>query len=284
MAEFLDEIIMVMKRMYGKEISVYDDDFLMKSIERRLNETGTGTLSEYSALLRSSEYEAECFFYSLHIYFSRFFRNPLTFAILEQNLFPDIISGKREGGEIRIWSAGCSNGQEAYSMAMILSDLAESGAKNIRYRIFATDIREEAISAGKSGVYEESAIQDIKKKYLDKYFVRNGEDYSIVPEIKQHVSFSNYDLLDMSTSNLPESIYGDFDVVVCSNVLIYYKAEIQRIIIRKLQQATALYGYLITGESEISLVGNVARMMTLSVQTAIFQNCGKRQDYGRRQD
>lgn len=276
MDEALSKITTLMKHIYGKDISVYDDVFLRKTIERRLIETTKATIDEYLCCLEKDSYEAKTLYSYLQISFSQFFRDNVTFAALEQSILPGIIANKRNGNEIRIWSAGCANGQEAYSIAMLLSDIATSRGKEISFRIFATDISQEALSFGKAGTYDESMILEVKKKHLKKYFIKQDKNYTVTPELRKHVNFSTYDLLDQSTANLPDSIYGDFDIVMCSNVLIYYKANVQKDVIKKLRTATSPMGFLVTGESEKSLIQDVTKMEMITISTAVFQNTKRR--------
>lgn len=266
------KIIAVLKQIYGRDLSVYDETFLQKSIGRRCLEIGAPNTAEYTQCLEKDPREAENLWYSLQISFSQFFRDSVTFAVLEQSIFPDIIANKCNGSEIRIWSAGCANGQEAYSIAILLSDIANTCGKEIHFRIFATDISQEALSFGSAGVYDKNMILEVKTKYLNKYFNKQGKYYTIVPELRQRINFSIYDLLDLSMANPPESIYGGFDIVLCSNVLIYYKKEIQLYVIKKLLQAVSPMGYLVTGESEKILVKDTTKMDMVYTLAPVFQN------------
>lgn len=207
----------------------------------------------------------------IKISYSEFFRETIAYAILEQVILPQIVKKKRVEREIRIWSAGCANGQEAYSMAILLSDLIESSGRNIRFRIFATDISEEALINGRAGVFSENAVQNVKVKHLNKYFIKEGKSYTVIPKLKQYIHFANYDLLDRSTINLPESIYGDFDIVICGNVLIYYKEDAQKAIINKLLLAMAEDGYLVVGETEKFLVENATKLQVVNPNTSVFK-------------
>lgn len=268
----LQKLTTIMKRQYGKDVSVYDQTFLTRTLDKRCRAAGAKDISQYLSHVLSDALEADALYNSLHITYSQFFREPLTFAILEQSILPAIIAGKNEGGEIRIWSAGCSGGQEAFSVAMLISDLAQSCEKEIRYRIFATDIGEEPLAAGRAAVYNQSAVEEVREKHLQKYFVKQGNSYSVIPQLRSQVSFSYYDLLDKSTANPPDSIFGDFDIILCCNVLIYYTFELQRYVIQKLKQSLSQRGYLITGEAERSLVEQVSKLPMLGTPSAIFHD------------
>lgn len=277
MNEELNKIVRFMKQAYCRDISIYAESFLLKALERRYTTTGVNNAAEYCIYLEKNNMEVDVFYNSLHITYSKFFRDSLTFALMEQSILPNLISQKSDGDQIRIWSAGCSNGQEVYSMAILLSDLVEISGKKINLRIFATDISEEALATGRAGVYDQTEVQDVKLKHLNKYFTKQEKTYTIVPQLRQCIDFSVHDLLDLSTVNPPKSIYGDFDIVMCSNLLIYYKFDLQLFIIKKLQQAMSTIGYLVTGESEKTLVENASKLQMMGTPTAVFKNNRRRE-------
>ena len=272
MDEILSKTIMVMGRVHAKDISIYDEDFLMKSLKRRQAATKEKNIASYCRYLEESSSEAAEFFNSLHIVFSRFFRDPLTFALLEQRIIPGIISSKPDGAEIRVWSAGCALGQEAYSIAMLLDELISTGKKALRYRIFATDISGSALASAENGVFDPYNIQNLKVRQLQKYFITQDKDYTVVPQLKRNISFSYYDLLNLSSANPPESIFGDFDLVFCCNLLLYYKPEQRLLIINKLKKSMSGQGFLIVGETERTIAENTGNMKPYSSPSAAFQN------------
>jgi chemotaxis methyl-accepting protein methylase len=179
---------------------------------------------------------------------------------------------KSDKGELRIWSAGCSTGQEAYSIAMLIENLNSREQKKVRYRIIATDVSESALIKAKTGEYNEKEIQKIRVKDLNEFFVRFGETYKVSPQLKQHVSFSTYDLLDNLSSSPQESIFGNFDLIICSNVLFYYKLKYQQFIIKKLVGVMDEKGYLITGEAEKYNVEKSRYLNLVSTSSTIFQS------------
>jgi len=271
MNEELNEIIRVMNQRHGRDISMYDESFLLKSLGKRWVATGSKTAGEYCRYLEENSTEAHGFYSSLNINYSDFFRNPLTFALLEQWIFPKLISQKASGGEIRVWSAGCSTGQEPYSIAMLLDKLTIAGGKMIRFRIFATDTSQSALALAREGVYAKDGVQNLKLKEINSYFTVQGETYTMTSRLRDCVNFSTYDLLDQSSANPPDSIYGDFDIVFCSNLLFYYKADIRHFILQKVQQSVSPLGYLVTGEAERALVEKNDRLKMVAPPAAIFQ-------------
>lgn len=269
--EELNLVIQLMSQTYGRDISMYDESFLEKSIEKRWSAVGVKTYSAYLEYLSQNSIEGEALYSSLNNTFSEFFRNPLVFALMEQLIIPKIIEEKSEGKEIRVWSAGCSAGQEAYSLAILLDHQGVSVKKNIRFRVFATDISQGALAAAQKGVYEAGTVQNVRLKHLEEYFTKHGQSYRISSRLKEYVSFSIYDLLDKKSANPWESIYGDFDLVFCSNLLFYYRPEFRKFILEKVIRSTALNGYLVTGEAERAYVEKIGGLIVLAPPASVFQ-------------
>lgn len=264
------ELIRIMKEIYKKDLTIYDDAFLIKSLERRMAGIKLSE-AEYPLYLQQNRLEADLLMASFQITYSQFFRNALTFAVLEKLILPQLFSQKPENGEIRVWSAGCSTGQEAYSIGILLEEGIKSVAKPRRFRIFATDLSPEALSVARVGLYDGDDIANIRIKQLKNYFKKQGDAYAIGPELKEKIDFSEYDLLDSHSSNPPDSIFGDFDIIFCCNLLFYYRADVRRSIIRKLKRSLAKGGYLVTGEAESIFMAKDQDLKMLSSSVPIFQ-------------
>jgi chemotaxis methyl-accepting protein methylase len=148
----------------------------------------------------------------------------------------------------------CSCGQEAYSLAMILEDFIKLSRRDIKYRIFATDIEQRRINDSVRGVYSASSLNNVTQRQLNEWFNYNGQQYEIKPELKRNISFSVFDLLSEAHLSPPESIFGDFDIVVCSNVLFYYSTEARNLILKKISKVLKNNGLLIMGETETEII------------------------------
>jgi len=137
---------------------MYDESFLRKCVETRRGKTACASNGDYLAHLSGNEEEADVLLRSLTITYSKFFRNPLTYSYLEQSVLPTLIEKRsREGRlELRIWSAGCAAGQEAYSLAILLEDLGEKRRSEIPFHICATDTSAQDLDAGRKGMYSRS--------------------------------------------------------------------------------------------------------------------------------
>jgi chemotaxis protein methyltransferase CheR len=267
----IQEIIQVIHKTHGFDVSIYDETFLQKSIINRSKATGWDGLSDYLLFLSANRLEAEILFKSLSITYTDFFRNALAFANLEHWILPKLLKDKSPGSEIRVWSAGCASGQETYSIAMLLSKLHHPQGLNVNYRILGTDISQISLVQAIRGEYKEEAMQNIPLKHIKEFFTQNGDTYKIIPKLKQHISFSTYDLLDSQSNNPPESIFGDYDLIFCSNLLYYYRPEQQLFILRKIFRALAEQGYLILGETERYIMKKTSGLQMVAQPATIYQ-------------
>jgi len=265
------EVIQIILQTEHHDISKYDDAFLMQSLKRRLELTQQSDFSAYLDTLVLDETERTAFLDSLKNHYTEFFRSGLVFSYLEHRILPALVSQLTPNRELRIWSAGCSTGQEPYSLAILLENLAEKYREPFRYRIIATDLSQDALNAAVDGVYCQDAVQNLRLKDLTSYFERAYDSYAVSDRLKKHVSFSRYDLFDPSSANPQESIFGNFDLVMCSNVLLYYNELAQQFILKKLINSMVIDGYLITGEAERSAVKKCTGICAVSPPNPIFK-------------
>ena len=247
-----NDIVELLKRSHGIDISMYDDSFVAKSLGNRRSINGNLSLSEYYLLLKTNWKEGFSFLDSLHIAYSEFFRNPLAFALLEQVILPLLWAKKKKekGNELRIWSAACASGQESYSIAILLHEMKENSTEKINFRIFATDNNQVEVEKAQEGTFSTGSLKKVTLKRIQTYFVQHGETYAITDLLKKYIDFSCFDLLLDQRACPTPSIYGNFDLVLCSNLLFYYKPEFRERILEKIGNTLAPGAYLITGETE----------------------------------
>jgi len=272
MKETSNTITELLLKTQGIDLSKYEGTFLNKSVQKRMSETFCQSEDAYYTYLEQSHIESEIFLNSLQISYTEFFRNTLTFAVLEKLLIPSIVLSKAKSNrnEIRIWSAACAAGQETYSLAMLFKEYSTFHDEKINFRIFATDQSEIQIEEAKSGEYPESALNSLNLRRVNQWFTKQGDIYCVEPGIKEHIEFSVFDLLSDQFSCPPTSIFGDFDLIVCANLLFYYKPEYQQKIIQKAINCLSENGYLITGETERDILLK-SGMHEVYPQTGIFQ-------------
>ncbi len=239
----------------GMDVSKYDESFLEKVAGIRISATGCPSEEAYAVLLDASPEERQTLTESIRISYSEFFRNPLTFAVLERIIMPSLALRNKKAGqkEIRIWSAACAAGQEPYSIAMLLEEM-NSFNEGSDYRIFATDADTIQVIRAKTGIYQADALLNLTMRRVNNWFTKEGKVYEVKPQLKKQVDFSIFDLFSEQFSAPPASIFGDFHLVFCSNLLFYYKPGYRDLILRKMENSLANGGYLVTGEAERDLV------------------------------
>ena len=191
------QITELLLKTHSVDISKFDETFLEKIIRKRITETHCNSEATYCTLLEQNEKEATVFFDSLFINYSEFFRNSLTFSVLEKIILPTLISKKTKTKrkEIRIWSAACATGQETYSLAMLLKEYRNGDGEEIYFRIFATDYCETEINQAQKGVYSIEALNNLSLKRINQWFTKNGDSYSVKPELMENIDFSVFYLL-----------------------------------------------------------------------------------------
>jgi chemotaxis protein methyltransferase CheR len=251
----MQAIIDYVQENYGRNLNSFSDSFLRKTVNQRITETGSVNLGGYLEYLRSTGMEVEKLTDSLNLSYSLFFRSMVDFSILERVIFPLLLSRNQISGKsVRIWSAACAEGQEPYSVAMITDDLIQAQFPGSSSMILATDISEIALGRARKGEYATNSVQNVKLSYIMRYFTNSGRLYLLNENVKKKVEFTTYDLLDPVTSSPPSGIFGGFDIIICCNLLIYYKAEFQKAILKKVYGALSDGGYLIVDESEKSII------------------------------
>lgn len=268
----MENIIRFMHDKYTLNVSIYDASFLEKTIASRMFFSSCNSTSDYLILLNKMHTEVTMLIESLTNSYSEFFRNPLTFALLKQIIYPKVFEKKETNhhSEVRIWSAGCAAGQEAYSLAMLADEFISEHSASKSFRIFATDISTKHLEDAKRGIYDQKSIQNTIQGFINSYFTVKGQSYSVSEKVKKYIDFSQYDLLDSLTNAPPSSIFGGFDIIMCSNVLFYYQSDIQKMILDKLSRSLNSGGFLLTGEAEIAIVKRDRSFKQFSTLSTIF--------------
>lgn len=245
-------IIDFLKKARGYDYSGHHPTMLMRRMGVRMGETNSPDIGSYEKFLHNNPEEIDNLIDALTITVSNFFRNPFTFEFIEKQIIPSIIFSKTKLNEhsLRIWSAGCATGEEPYSMAILLREYLTHESVNFALSIFATDLDKKNLIQAKKGIFDAASMQEVKLKILNKYFKLESDLYKLQPAIKQMVNFSQYNLLNEENYAPPESVFGNFDIILCRNVLIYYQAHYQEKIFNKLYRSLSPGGYLVLGEAE----------------------------------
>ncbi len=266
----LAQIIALMREAHGHDLALFDEAFLAKSLQRRLDGAGLIGWPAYLDRLAQDSAEAQALFASLSIGYSEFFRDPLAFAVLEEVILPGLLQQSGQAG-LRVWSAGCAAGQEAGSIAILLDEQNAERGQPLPFRIFATDRVEAVLAEAREGIYDAASVQQLRLKHLHKYFTVAGDTYRISPALKARVDFSVFDLLAQGTSSPVAAIYGDFDLVFCCNLLFYYRPEVRQRILDKIVRALRPGGYCVTGAAEREIVARQTGLHAVAPPAAVFQ-------------
>lgn len=260
---------------YEIDISIFDDQYILKTIESSLNKFNIETIDGFIEFLNSKEDRFLEFYNSFLNGYSLFFREDLTYSLLYSIVLPELIDNLKNDEELRIWSVGCSKGQEPYSIAILCEALKLKFAHNFNYRIFATDVSKSALYKAEAGVYSIGDLINTKYKYLNMYFTKISDAYHINNEIKKHVYFSEYNVVTSKSKYPPESIFGNLDIVICNNLLIYYNNEVKEDIVEKLFSSVRLDGYFITSETEIEYAAGITKAKSALYPSSILKKSEK---------
>ena len=248
----LESILDFLMEKRGFDFSGYRPAMLARRIGKRLTTTACKDFCEYLSCLKENPAELDNLLDVITINVSRFFRDTLTFELIADRILPAVILEKArlKDHSLRIWSAGCARGEEPYSLAILIHELLEKEDVAMNLHLFATDIDCGALADAEKALYPLGSVENIKHRLLMKYFAVEGACFRLIPDIQKRVTFSLYDMLDKKHRVPPESVFGNFDLVLCRNLLIYFSIEYQEIIFAKLYHSLASNGILVLGEAE----------------------------------
>jgi len=219
--DLLQKIFLQLRAQTRHDFSGYKPSTLQRRIERRMAIHRVETLADYVTYLQQKPEEVQILFRELLIGVTRFFRDPEAFDSIRDEVIPHLFEGRSPGDTVRVWAPGCSTGEEAYSLAMLLSEYMRNRVGEVNVSIFATDIDTVAIDNARAGAYPANIIADVSPERLDRYFQRDGNTYTVKRALRDMVIFSEQDvILDPPFSHM--------DLICCRNVLIYLGAELQK--------------------------------------------------------
>ena len=241
----LKKIFILLRAQTGHDFSQYKPSTVNRRIERRLAVHRIKTTDEYVKYLQQTPAEAQALFRDLLIGVTNFFRDPEAFKALEEEVIPKLFASKPADGVIRIWSPGCSTGEEAYSIAMLMQEHMQSRKQSTMVQIFATDIDSQAIATARIGVYPASIVADVSPERLARFFTAEpgGGAYRIHKSIRDMLVFSEQDAIK-------DPPFSKLDLVSCRNLLIYLGLDLQKKLLLLFHYALNPGGILFLGTSE----------------------------------
>ena len=220
---------------YNIDLSAYKSNQLHRRILSLMSRVEANTVDEYINLLKKDPAQKQRFLDFITINVTEFFRNPEIFDELAKKVKSEL----NYNSGLKVWSAACSIGAEPYSLAMIMDDLNPKG----NHKIVATDIDNTILQRAKMGEYVYSEVKNVPKKYLEKYFLVKGDKYCITPGVKKIVEFKKHDLI-------LDNYEGNFDLIVCRNVVIYFNQDTKDKIYKKFSDSLKKGGLLFVGATE----------------------------------
>jgi two-component system CheB/CheR fusion protein len=223
----------------------YKSSTILRRISRRMAVTHHSTIRDYADYVRTHPDEIRELVKAFLVKVTGFFRDPEAFDFLRRTVIAELIERGRENGRtLRLWSAGCATGEEAYSLALLVADSLGEKFREWKVKIFATDLSAEAVSFARRGLYPENVLQDLPDDYRVRFFDRIDHGYQITKGLRQAVIFGQQDI----SRGVP---FPRIDLVTCRNLLIYLRPELQQIVLDlfaySLQQSQ---GYLFLGKAE----------------------------------
>jgi two-component system CheB/CheR fusion protein len=259
----LENLLAFIRDSRGFDFTGYKRTSLARRIRKRMHEAGMTDYEDYRDRLESSAEEFSYLFNTVLINVTSFFRDIEAWSFLQREILPALISEVPAAEEIRVWSAGCAGGEEAYSLAIAFAEALgiEECAK--RVKIYGTDVDPEALRDARAGLYPAKALEAFPAELKDKYFEQNGSQFAFRPDLRRRVIFGRHDI----TSDAPIS---RLDLLLCRNTLMYFNAETQSHVVDRFHFALRENAYLFLGKAEM-LLSEADRFEVINMQQRIFR-------------
>lgn len=243
-----DEYLRIRRLLSESAGMVYDEkrrEVLRLHLRDRAMATGCPTFADYADLVTSNRSELQALWNQVAIHQTEFFRNRPQFEGLRRNVLPEVIRQAGSRKELTLWSAGCSSGEEPYSLGIAVLEALGGEASSWQIKIVATDISTDILDRARTGRYDERHLSGVAESIRQRWFVREGDAYCVSPRVGELVTFEPHNL-----SVDPPPIAGEGDIVFCCNVTIYFSKDALHRAIRSLEGALRPGGYLFLGHSE----------------------------------
>ncbi len=258
----LRKIFALLQLKTGHDLSSYKHSTIYRRIDRRMNIHQIEKISQYIRYLHQNPDEVNSLFKELLIGVTSFFRDPEAFEVLKNEVFPRYFENNKTGN-VRIWVPGCSSGEEAYSMAIILREFMNDYGQNFSVQIFATDIDEEAINIARPGVYSNNISADIDEVRLRRYFIKKENLFQVRKEIREMLVFAPQDIIK-------DPPFTKLDILSCRNLLIYLNSDLQKKLLPLFHYSLKPRSILLLGSSET--IGNYTDLFkTIDKKWKIFE-------------
>ncbi|HXP95082.1 MAG TPA: chemotaxis protein CheB [Telmatospirillum sp.] len=243
------KIIDLLRTKTAHDFTLYKQGTLQRRIERRmaLAAIESGNMERYLEVLRNDKTELDLLAKDLLINVTSFFRDPQVFDLLAKTIVPELVGSQTPGHPLRIWVAGCSTGEETYSLAMLFREEIMASRRDITLQVFASDVDPDAVAHARESVYPDSIETDVSPERLARFFSKEDHHYRVLPELREAVVFTVQDVL-------ADPPFSRLDLISCRNLLIYLRPEAQTKVTSLFNFALREGGILLLGSSET--VGN----------------------------
>jgi two-component system CheB/CheR fusion protein len=259
----LEELLIFIRDARGFDFTGYKRSSLARRIRKRMHEAGAADYVDYRDRLESDAAEFGHLFNTILIKVTSFFRDAETWTYLQHEVMPDLIAETEGAREIRVWSAGCATGEEAYSLAIAFAEALGTEECAKRVKIYGTDVDDDALRDARVGVYSAKVLESLPAGLRDKYFEQDGSQFAFRPDLRRRVIFGRHDI----TRDAPIS---RLDLLVCRNTLMYFNVETQSQVIDRFHFALREGGYLFLGKAEV-LLSDGERFEVVSMRQRIFR-------------
>jgi two-component system CheB/CheR fusion protein len=239
----MQKIFMLLRSKTGHDFSLYKKNTIHRRIEKRMSVHQFEDASHYVRYLQEHPEEVRMLFKELLIGVTNFFRNAEAFDVLKKKILPKMLSEMSENYELRVWTPGCSTGEEVYSIAMVIREYMDELKHNFKVQIFGTDIDEEAITRARSGLYPGNIGLDVNPQRLKRFFIREENEYRVRKEIREDVVFAVQNVIK-------DPPFTRLDIISCRNLMIYLEPELQNKLIPLFHYSLRPGGILFLGPSE----------------------------------
>jgi two-component system CheB/CheR fusion protein len=261
--EAFEALLRYMRDTRGFDFTGYKRTSLLRRVRHRMDQVGRETYEDYLDMLQVNPDEFAALFNTILINVTAFFRDPEAWQFVRTNVIPALLAERGPGDPIRVWSAGCASGQEAFSLAMLLAEELGTEGFNQRVKIYATDVDDEALAQARAAVYDAKAVESVPKDMLDRYFHHQGGRYSFRKDLRRAVIFGRNDLVK-------DAPISRVDLLTCRNTLMYMNGETQRSVLNRLHYALSPHGMLFLGHAEM-LLNHTDKFAALDIAARVFR-------------
>ncbi|HLA81032.1 MAG TPA: chemotaxis protein CheB, partial [Thermoleophilia bacterium] len=256
-------ICALVRQRTGHDFTLYKKGTFTRRLGRRMQAIQINSVADYVERLELDPAEADRLFKDLLIRVTQFFRDPEAFERLDKLVLPKILASKGAGDQVRIWVPGCATGEEAYSVAILVSEQLRSLQSSPQVHIFATDIDEQALQVGRQGRYPEGIADQISRERLDNFFLKEDGAYRVTNSLRERCIFSTQNLIK-------DPPFSGLDLITCRNLLIYLEPELQKRILHIMHYALRPDGFLFLGTSE-NISAQPQFFLTVDKKYRLFQ-------------